>query len=130
MVKYVLDNLISLVDERLVVVSSQVQAEKYYRRSLDLDPVYIDALYGISVLLAFELGRPVEAKPYLEKILSKEKDNIDAMFVLAGVYYSIGQWENALELYDEIAKKTKLKEKKNMALENKRKIEDEIHGTR
>jgi len=104
------------------------RSEAFYLHALELDPIYIQALYGLAVLLVFELNRPEAAEPYLLRILMKEKKNTDAMFLLANVYYRSGRLEEALEVYSNIAETTKIEERARQAAENKKKIEEELHG--
>jgi tetratricopeptide (TPR) repeat protein len=77
-------------------------SQRCYQRALDLDPDYIDALYGYAVLLIIELDQPDEGIVYAEKIIKKEKKNIDAYFLLARGYYQAGEYELALDNYDRI----------------------------
>ncbi|MBN2439861.1 MAG: hypothetical protein JXJ04_00890 [Spirochaetales bacterium] len=79
-------------------------AESGYKRAIELDPYYIDALYGYSVLLILELNRAGEAIPLLKKILEKEQKNIKSLFLLARGYYQIGDYEQSLDHYDLIIK--------------------------
>jgi tetratricopeptide (TPR) repeat protein len=104
------------------------RAEAYYRRAVFLDPGYVNALYGLAVLYALELGRPAEAEPLLQAILSREKKNIDALALLARVRYAAGRLEEAAELYQRIADTTTAGRLKSQALENKRAIEEELYG--
>ncbi|MBN2532460.1 MAG: tetratricopeptide repeat protein [Spirochaetales bacterium] len=77
-------------------------AENCYKRALELDPYYVDALYGYSILLIIELDRANEGIEYVKKILEKEKKNTNALFLLARAYYQIGDYEQALDNYDRI----------------------------
>lgn len=104
------------------------RSEAFYLHALELDPIYVQALYGLAVLLVFELNRPEAAEPYLLRLLMREKQNTDAMFLLANVYYRGGRLLEALEVYDNIAETTKMEERKQQAVENKKKIEEELHG--
>lgn len=97
-------------------------AEKYYQRALELDPNYVDALYGLSILYVFEMDRPYDAEPLLDTILQKQPYNTDAMFLLARVYVSTGRIDQAVELYDEIIEETDSRERKQSAQENKQKL--------
>lgn len=77
-------------------------AERCYKQALELDPYYVDALYGYSILLIIELNRAGEGTEYVKKILEKEKKNIKAHFLLARAYYQTGEYEQALDNYDRI----------------------------
>jgi tetratricopeptide (TPR) repeat protein len=104
------------------------RSEALYRRAITLDPSYADALYGLSVLYVFELGRPEEAEDLLERLLAVESKEIDGRFLLARVYYSLGKLENAIELYREIESLTDVKQIREKALESREQVERELYG--
>jgi tetratricopeptide (TPR) repeat protein len=103
-------------------------SETLYRRAIDLDPGYSDALYGLSVLYVFELERPEEAEALLETMLIVESREIEGRFLLAGVYYRLGKPEQALELYKEIESLSEVERKRQDARDNRKRIEDELYG--
>jgi cytochrome c-type biogenesis protein CcmH/NrfG len=103
-------------------------AEKSYERAIDLDPGYIDALYGLSILLVFELDRPREAEPLLNTILGREVKNVDAMFLLARVYILSNREEDAIALYDRIIETTRITGKREEAQANRKKILEGLYG--
>ncbi|MBN2811171.1 tetratricopeptide repeat protein [Treponema zuelzerae] len=94
-------------------------AESAYLRAIELEPRYERALYGLSVLYIFELDRPADAIPHLELIQTIEKRNFDAMFLLARAYFSTGQGDRSIELYDKIINESKDKDRRSQAEENK-----------
>ncbi len=94
-------------------------AESAYKRALELEPRYERALYGLAVLYVFELDRPEEAIPYLERIMEIEKRNLDAMMVLARAYYVTGSPDKAVQLYDRVIAESKSDERKKEASDNK-----------
>ncbi len=106
------------------------KAEALYRRALELDPVYVDALYGLAVFLTFEKTELEETVSLLNKILSLEKKNIEAMFLLGNVYYRLGHLEEAIETYDRIAATTGAAERRKEAKANKKRIVEELYGAR
>jgi len=77
-------------------------SESAYNRAIEIEPRFVRALYALSVLYVFERGESDKAVPLLEKALSIETRHFDAMFVLARAYYSMGQYEKALAIYDKI----------------------------
>ncbi len=77
-------------------------AESAYLRAISIEPKYARALYGLSILYVFELKEPEKAIPYLESELKIETRDVEAMFVLAGAYYSVGQYDDSVSLYDKI----------------------------
>jgi tetratricopeptide (TPR) repeat protein len=99
-----------------------MQAERSYRRALELDETYVDALYGLAILYAFELEQPGEALPLLERLLQYERRNVDAMFLLARVYAAVGRIEDAVEMYDRIIDTTQIPARKERARENKQQL--------
>ncbi len=106
------------------------KAEALYRRALELDPVYVDALYGLAVFLTFEKTELEETVSLLNEILSLEKKNIEAMFLLSNVYYRLGHLEEAIETYDRIVASTGMAERRKEALAFKKRIEEELYGAR
>jgi len=94
-------------------------SENSYLRALDLDPTYAKPMYGLGVLYVFELDRPLDAIPYLERYLNINVSDTSAMFILARAYYTSGKYDDALECYDRIIKKTKDRNIKEEALKNK-----------
>jgi tetratricopeptide (TPR) repeat protein len=103
-------------------------AEQAYLRAIDIDGRYAKALYGLSVLYVFELDRPTEAVPYLERFLDINKSDTDAMFVLARAYYMIENYEAAVGIYDRIIGLTKDPVKKAQADANKQQVMDRWYG--
>ncbi|MDR2143096.1 MAG: tetratricopeptide repeat protein [Treponema sp.] len=103
-------------------------SEQAYLRAIDIDERYAKALYGLSVLYVFELGRPAEAVPWLERFLDINKSDTDAMFVLARAYYMIEDYEAAAGLYDRIISLTKDPVKKAQADANKQQVMDRWYG--
>jgi tetratricopeptide (TPR) repeat protein len=105
------------------------RSESLYRRAIALDPNYAEALYGLSVLYVFELDRPLEAEPLLERLLTVESKEIDGRFLLARVYYSLGKLERAIEVYREIESLSDVKQKRQEAQELREQVEAELYGT-
>jgi tetratricopeptide (TPR) repeat protein len=106
------------------------RSERLYRRAIALDPNYPGALYGLAVLYVFELDRTEEAVNLLEHLLEKQKNNTDAMFLLGNVYYRLHRPDKALELYDRLLRMDLPEDKRQEAKANKRRIEEELHGTK
>ncbi|MCR4822714.1 MAG: tetratricopeptide repeat protein [Treponema sp.] len=99
-------------------------AESAYLRAVEIEPKYGRALYGLGILYVFELDQSEKAIPHLEKLLSFDTRNFDAMFVLARAYYMQGDYEKAASLYDKIASQSKSDQKKQEALANKKIVLD------
>jgi tetratricopeptide (TPR) repeat protein len=94
-------------------------AERAYLRAIELDGAYAKPRYGLGILYCFELDRPAEAIPHLEKYLELMSRDVDAMFALARSYYMTGAYERAIDLYDRIMVSTKDMEKKDEARNNR-----------
>ncbi|WP_455381750.1 tetratricopeptide repeat protein [Salinispira pacifica] len=98
------------------------RAEKYYRRAIALDPTYTDAMYGLGVLLTFELNRPLDAEPVVKQLLSQQPNDTDAMFLLARIYVVTGRVEEAAAMYQKIAETTRDAQIKRQAEDNRRQL--------
>ncbi|MBQ9206011.1 MAG: tetratricopeptide repeat protein [Treponema sp.] len=99
-------------------------SESAYLRAIEIEPKYGRALYGLGILYVFELDQSEKAIPHLEKLLSFDTRNFDAMFVLARAYYMTGEYDKSASLYDKIAAQTKSDAKKQEALANKKIVLD------
>jgi len=99
-------------------------AEEAYTRAITIEDRYVRALYGLGVLYVFELDEPQKAIPHLEKALSIDTKNIDAMFVLARAYYSSYEFDKSADMYDKIINTTKSAETRATAEENKKTVLD------
>ena len=103
-------------------------AEDAYLRAIEIEDRYVRALYGLGVLYVFELEEPEKAIPHLEKALTIDTKNLDAMFVLARAYYSNYEFEKSADMYDKIIATTKSAETKATAEENKKIVLDAAYS--
>jgi tetratricopeptide (TPR) repeat protein len=103
-------------------------AEDAYRRAIELDDRYLNPRYGLAVLYVFELGRPEEAVPHLEKYLEISKNDIDAMFILARAYFMTGKFQLAADLYTRIISLTKDDAKRIEAQNNRFAAMERLYG--
>jgi tetratricopeptide (TPR) repeat protein len=94
-------------------------SENSYLRAMELDITYSKPMYGIGILYIFELDRPQDAIPYLERYLKIVVSDTSAMFVLARAYYSTENFVSAIEWYDKIIDRAKDRKIKEEALKNK-----------
>jgi tetratricopeptide (TPR) repeat protein len=94
-------------------------SENSYLRAMELDITYTKPMYGIGILYVFELNRPQDAIPYLERYLKISVSDTSAMFILARAYYSTENYASAVEWYDKIVDRAKDKKIKEEALKNK-----------
>jgi len=100
-------------------------AEEAYLRAIDLYEHYGRALYGLSVLYVYELDRPAEAIPLLERYMEKNSSDTDGMFLSAAASYMIEDYETAANWYDRIIRFTKDKDIKMNAERFKQQVMDE-----
>jgi tetratricopeptide (TPR) repeat protein len=103
-------------------------AEEAYLRAIELDDRYLNPRYGIGVLYVFELGRPEEAVPHLEKYLEISKNDVDAMFILARAYFMTGNFQPAADLYTRIIGLTKDEAKRLEAQNNRFAAMERLYG--
>lgn len=79
------------------------QAERYYRTALEIRPDYEEALFGLTVLLAFELDRAQEALEYADLLAQLETGDFSVRFLHANVLVRAGELDRAIDVYDRIA---------------------------
>jgi tetratricopeptide (TPR) repeat protein len=105
------------------------RAERLYQRALALDPLNSGDMYALAVLDFYELKRPADAEALLLRLLEREKRNSDALFLLGDVYYSTGRLEDALGVYKRLEELPLSQERRKQAQENRKKIEEQMHGS-
>jgi tetratricopeptide (TPR) repeat protein len=101
-------------------------AEQGYLRAIELNAQYDKPLYGLGILYVFELNRSLDAIPYLQRYIDLNSRNpesaADAMFVLARAYYTVGEYQRAIEQYEGILTVSKNKNKLTQAAELKEQV--------
>ena len=85
-------------------------------------------MYGLGVLYVFDLDESEKAIPLLEKLLTIETRNTDAMMILARAYYQNYDFDSAVALYDKIISISTSPEKKAAAEANKRQALEMSYG--
>ena len=103
-------------------------AEDAYLRAIELDPTYTRPRYGLAVLYVFELNRPEDAIPHLQRCLEISRNDLDSMFVLARAYYMLKRYQDAVDLYDRIISFTSNAQQRTEAQNNRQQLLDLIHG--
>ena len=93
-------------------------AESSFLRAIQLDGDYPKPRLGLGMLYTFDVDRPAEAVPHLERYLELVSSDINAMFVLARACYMTGNDRRAVELYDRIISRSKDPGVRAKALEN------------
>ena len=117
----------SLTNEALQF-TNLLLAEKYYLKAIDFNSNFGRALYAVSVLYVFELDQPDRAAFYLEHLLTTQKSDVDAMFLLANAYIRLDLQDKAVVMYDNIIKTSVTTEYKKQAEENKRQLKNNGFG--
>jgi tetratricopeptide (TPR) repeat protein len=96
--------------------------------AIKLDSTYTKPMYGIGVLYVFELNRPGDAIPHLERYLELSANDTDALFVLARAYYDTYAYQKAIDLYNRIIVIAREDEKKREAWNNKQQVMEFLYG--
>ena len=102
------------------------QAEESYLRAIELDSRYARPLYGLGILYVFELDRPNEAIPHLERYLELSRNDTDSMFVLARAYFVTGEFQKALDVYNRLITFSSMDDTRKTEARNNRQIVMEL----
>ena len=103
-------------------------AEEAFLRAIELDDRYLRPRYGLGVLYVFELDRPEDAIPHLERCLEISRNDLDTMFVLARAHFMLRNYQAALALYDRIITLTRDEQMRIDAQNNRQMVMRYIHG--
>jgi tetratricopeptide (TPR) repeat protein len=103
-------------------------AEKAFLRAIELDGRYLNPKYALGVLYVFELDRPEDAIPHLQKYLEISRNDIDTIFVLARAYYMVRDYKAAIDLYDRIITLTRDEQKRKDAQNNRQLVMEQMNG--
>ncbi|MDR2467599.1 MAG: tetratricopeptide repeat protein [Spirochaetaceae bacterium] len=101
-------------------------AETAYLRAIELEPLYTQALYALSILYIFELNRPEDAIVHLLQYMETRSGDADAMFILARALYMTGRFQEAADWYDRAIPLTKDEKKRLEAEQNRNFIRDQL----
>jgi tetratricopeptide (TPR) repeat protein len=82
-------------------------AESAYLRAIELDPTYAKPKLGLGILYTFDMDRPADAAPHLERYLQIMPNDIRGMFVLARACFMTDNGGRAIELYNRIISRSK-----------------------
>lgn len=96
------------------------RAERSYLLSIEHEPDYIDARYGLGVLYVFELGEPARAIEHLEAALDRNENHVPSLFVLARAHVALGNVDDAVDAYDRIIRVSPESEARERAERNRR----------
>ena len=103
-------------------------AEDSFLRAIELDGRYLRPRYSLGVLYVFELERPEDAIPHLERCLEISRNDVDTMFVLARAHYMLKNFRAALDIYDRIITLTRDEQKRIDAQNNRQLIMGQMYG--
>ena len=103
-------------------------AESAYLRSIQLDATYAKPRLGLGILYAYEMNRPAEAIPHLERFRDLIPKDLKGMFALARAYYMTENYDDAVGLYDLIISQSKDPKVRAEAQNNKEIIRNLIYG--
>jgi tetratricopeptide (TPR) repeat protein len=82
-------------------------AESAYLRAIELDPTYAKPKLGLGILYTFDMEKPADAVPHLERYVQIMPNDIRGMFVLARACFMTDNSERAIELYNRIISRSK-----------------------
>jgi len=74
------------------------KAEERYRRALELNPKYIEAMVNLGSVLS-DLGRDEDAIDMFEKALAQDPEDCKARSNLGNAYYTLGRYPDAMYEY-------------------------------
>ena len=77
-------------------------AESAFLRAIEMDVTYGRPRFSLGVMYTFDLDRPEDAIPQLERFLQISPRDVAAMFVLARAYVMTERLAAAVELYERI----------------------------
>ena len=77
-------------------------AESSFLRAIAMDPVFGRPRLSLGILYVFDLDRPRDAIPQLERYLNISPQDTTAMFVLARAHFVTGGFREAVELYERV----------------------------
>ena len=102
------------------------RATWHYQRALELDPRYVDALYGYAVLAVYELDEPQRAIELIGQLEMVERNNIEARFVKAAAFVQVERISDAIAVYREIETMTSDPEVRGHAAINRQALEGTV----
>ena len=73
--------------------------EEDYKRAVSLDARFMPPYYSLAILYIYELERPFEAAPYLEKYLEVERSDGRALLLYGQLLEQMNRPEEAVDLY-------------------------------
>ncbi len=78
------------------------KAEEYYRKSLEKNPGYDDAMYGLGVLMYYHRNGKEEGLGLVTGLAMKNTSYYPARFAMARMNYENGDLSRALQIYQQL----------------------------
>lgn len=76
------------------------RAEYHYRQAIGINPDYLDAHYGLAILVYYEKGDTALGTSMMEQVVARGRTYYRAHFALGKLYYEQGKPEKALSVYE------------------------------
>ncbi|HSV95336.1 MAG TPA: tetratricopeptide repeat protein [Spirochaetota bacterium] len=76
------------------------RAEYHYRQAIGINPDYLDAHYGLAILVYYEKGDTALGTSMMEQVVARGGTYYRAHFALGKIYYEQGKPEKALSVYE------------------------------
>jgi tetratricopeptide (TPR) repeat protein len=115
--------------------SGNHEADRYYRLAesalrdaIAMDDSYTRPRYLLGVLYLYELDRPEEAVPILERYRELTVNDTGGMILLAHAYTLTGRFSQALDLYDETISIVKDRNQRAALEETRRQVMEMYYG--
>jgi tetratricopeptide (TPR) repeat protein len=100
-----------------------LRSRRYHERAIDINPGYPDPYMALGVLFFYELGEVEEAKRILSRGVELfPNESIRMLFVLAQIAITEDRIEDAVDLYDRIARETRNPDERTAAISNREEI--------
>jgi tetratricopeptide (TPR) repeat protein len=93
-------------------------AQRYYSRSVEIEPRHTESLYGLGVLYHFEMERHVAALEIAQQLVEVEPKHIQGLFLLARIQTTLGDIDDAVATYERILENASDQESKEQARRN------------
>ena len=78
------------------------KAEEYYRKALEKNPAYDDAIYGLAILLYYHRNGRDEALRLVTELATRNSSHYGARFAMARMNYENGDAGKALLIYQQL----------------------------
>lgn len=93
-----------------------------YEYSLELNPRFPKGLYALSIIYVYEIDRPDDAKPLLDRLLEISTREFDAMLLRSLLFERDGELNRAIDLYDKVLRLSENQKHILIATENRERV--------